>query len=222
LKRCRVRIYIDVFVMGITLSWGPCLFFCAPILVPYIAATQKGWFKGFRATLTFSLSRIVPYVILSIISATVGQYLIRNFYGSKAGLIIHILASSFVCLLGMIILIGKSPHLHICQSLSKHIHLEGTKGMILLGFLVGISPCIPLFGVLTYIAFASKNFLDGILLGLIFGAGTLISPLILFGSLAGGIPLFLLKKPLIYKTFRYICGLMLVYLGIGMMVKIFL
>ncbi len=216
-----MKVYIDVFIMGFALSWGPCLFFCAPILIPYIAATQKGWLEGLKATLAFSISRIVPYVILSLISATLGQYLIRIFYGSKAGLIIHILASTFILSLGMIILIGKSPHLHICQSLSKYIHLEGTKGMILLGFLVGITPCMPLFGVLTYIAFTSKNFLDGILLGLTFGAGTLISPLILFGSLAGGASSFLVKKPLIYKAFRCICGLILIYLGIGMMIKIF-
>ncbi|GAG71639.1 unnamed protein product, partial [marine sediment metagenome] len=38
-----MKIYVDVFIMGVATSWGACLFFCAPILIPYIAATQKGW-----------------------------------------------------------------------------------------------------------------------------------------------------------------------------------
>ena len=215
-----VKIYIDVFIAGITLGWGPCLYFCAPILLPYIAATQKGWIGGFKATLAFSLSRIVPYIILSLLSATLGQYIVRSFYGSRAGLIIYISAGAFILLLGVIILIGRSPHLHICQSLSKHIGSEGIKGMILLGMVVGILPCMPLLGVLTYIALTSRNLLDGIFLGLSFGAGTLISPLILFGPIAGGASSLLFKKPLVYKIFSRVCGLLLIYLGIGMIIKI--
>ena len=217
-----MKVYINVFVMGIAMGWGPCLSFCAPVLLPYIAATQKGWLEGLKATLAFSISRIVPYAILGSISAALGQYLVRNFYESKAVLIIQILAAGFILLAGLVILIGKSPHLRICQALSKHIGQEGVKGMILLGLLIGILPCMPLLGLLTYITFTSESFLHGMSLGLTFGVGTLISPLILFGTLAGGVSSALFKKPLIYKIFTRACGLILLYLGVGMMIRIFI
>jgi sulfite exporter TauE/SafE len=216
-----VKVYINVFIMGLTMGWGPCLAFCVPVLLPYIAATQKGWLEGLKATLAFSASRIVPYAILGSISAALGQYLIGNFYQSRAVSIIQISAAGFILLVGLVVLVGKSPHLRICRTLSQHIGGESVKGMILLGFLIGILPCIPLVGLLTYIAFISENFLQGIFLGLTFGAGTIISPLILFGPLAGGVSSVLFKRPLIYKIFTRACGLILIYLGSGMMIRIF-
>lgn len=92
--------------------------------------------------------------------------------------------------------------------------------MVLLGIMIGLAPCLPLFGVLTYIAFNSQNFLHGAFLGLTFGMGALISPLILIGPLAGGTATLLLKKPLVYKIFGYLCGLILIYLGIGMVIRV--
>lgn len=215
-----MKIYIDLFVTGVALSWGPCLSFCAPILVPYIAGTQKNWLSGLKVSLAFSLARVISYTTLSLISATLGQYLIRGFYQTRGGSIIYLAAGVFVALLGIIIVIGKSPHLHFCAALKRIGSKAGIKEMILLGIIVGFAPCLPLFGVLTYIAFNSENFLHGAFLGLAFGMGTLISPLILIGPLAGGIPMFLLKKPLVYKIFGYICGLILIYLGIGMAIRV--
>ena len=91
--------------------------------------------------------------------------------------------------------------------------------MALLGLMVGFAPCLPLIGLLTYIAFNARNALDGVFLGLSFGAGTLISPLILFGCLAAGIPILLVKRPLVYKLFIRGCGLVLMYVGIGMIIR---
>ena len=215
-----MKVYIDLFITGVALSWGPCLSFCAPILVPYIAGTQKGWLNGLKVSLAFSLARVISYVSLSLISAIIGQYLIRRFYQTRAGSIIYLAAGVFVALLGIIIVIGKSPHLHFCAPLKKIGSRSGIKEMALLGIMVGLAPCLPLFGVLTYIAFNSQNFLHGAFLGLAFGLGTLISPLILIGPLAGGISMFLLKKPLVYKIFSYLCGLILIYLGIGMAIRV--
>lgn len=208
-----------MFITGVALSWGPCLSFCAPILLPYIAATQKGWLGGLKISLTFSLARIVPYVILSLISATLGQFLIRRFYESQQGLVIYIVVGVFISLLGIIIVIGRSAHLHFCLPFKKIDSETGVKEMILLGLMVGFAPCLPLLGVLAYIAFNSQNFLQGVFLGLTFGAGTLISPLILFGLLTGETARLLLKRPLVYKIFSRICGLILMYLGISMVIR---
>ncbi len=213
-----MKLYIDVFILGATLSWGPCLSFCAPILLPYIGATQKGWLAGLKVSLAFSLARIVPYVILSLVSATLGQYLIQRFYQADAGSIIYTAAGAFIAFLGIIILLGKSAHLHICPPVKK-IGAQGVQEMIVLGLLVGFAPCLPLIGLLTYIAFNVPNFLQGMLLGLTFGVGTLISPLVLCAPLVGAGANLLLKKPLLYKIFSRLCGLILLYFGIGMILR---
>ena len=214
-----MRIYIDLFIMGAALSWGPCFSFCAPLTLPFIAATQKGWREGLKLSLAFSLARIIPYVVLSLISASFGQYLIAKFYEGQAKPIIYIVVGAFISLLGIIILIGKSPYLHLCAPFKKEGR-SGAKEMIVLGLLVGFAPCLPLLGVLAYVALGARNLLQGALLGLTFGVGTLISPLILCGSLAGGLSLILLKKPLVYKIFSRACGLILMYFGIEMIIRV--
>jgi sulfite exporter TauE/SafE len=213
-----LKIYVDLFLTGIALGSGPCLYFCAPILLPYIAATQKGWLEGLKITLAFSFARVVSYVSLSLISATIGQYLIRRFYETQAGTIIYLTVGVFISLLGILIVIGKSLHLHFCPPF-KGTAYEGIKEMILLGLVVGFAPCLPLFGVLTYIAFHSQNFLHGALLGLSFGVGTIVSPLILLGSMAGGTATLLLKKEFVHKIFSRLCGLALLYLGVSMIIR---
>ncbi|TRZ49380.1 MAG: sulfite exporter TauE/SafE family protein [Dehalococcoidia bacterium] len=213
-----MKIYIDVFILGLTLSWGPCLWFCAPIILPYISATQKGWRKGLKLSLTFSLARIGPYVILSSLAAGLSSYLINRFYQTQAGLTSYIIAAVFILLLGIFIVIGeKMPCKHVRGFIGKSP--QGIREMALLGFLVGFAPCLPLLGVLAYIAFHAQGFAQGALLGLAFGAGTLLSPLILFGSLAGAISPVLLKKPIVYNIFSRLCGLILMYFGIGMIIK---
>jgi sulfite exporter TauE/SafE len=215
-----LKIYIDLFITGVALSWGPCLCFCAPILLPYIAGTQKGWAGGLKISLAFSLARIVPYVILSLISATLGQYLITRFYDTQGGMIIHMAAGILIVFLGIVVVIGKSGHLHFCASLKRINSSSSIKEMMLLGMIVGFAPCLPLFGVLAYIAFNAQNFLHGAMLGLTFGLGTVVSPLILIGPLVGEIPALLLKRPLVYKIFSRLCGLILMYLGIEMLARV--
>jgi len=216
-----LKLYIDVFVMGLFTSWGACVGFCAPILIPYIAATQKGWLPAFKISVAFSLARIISYVILSLVSATLGQYLIRNFYEGGRGLIIYIAAGSFVVLLGILIFIGKRGFCLPFKKIDKNESAKkgGVKEMMCLGFMIGFAPCLPLLGLLTYIAFNAENVLHGAFLGLSFGAGTFISPLILLGPLAGAGAAALFKKPLVYKIFRCICGLILIYFGTGMIIR---
>lgn len=214
-----MKICIDLFLTGLALGWGPCLSFCAPILVPYIAGTQKNWLAGLKISLTFSLARIIPYVVLSLISAKLGQYLVRRFYQTQAGSIIYSAAAVFVLLLGVIVVLGKSGHLPFCGAF-KRLNLQGGIGeMILFGIVVGFAPCLPLFGVLTYIAFNAQNLLHGAILGLVFGIGTLISPLILLGPAAGGIAQFLQYRPLVYKILSRACGAILIYIAVGMLIR---
>jgi len=210
-----LKIYINLFLTGLALGWGPCLSFCAPILAPYIAGSQNNWLGGLKLSLAFSVARIAPYVILSLVSASVGQYLVSRFYQTQAATAINGVAGLFICLLGVIVLLGRAGHFSFCKA-GKKIGGQGLKEMILLGTLVGFAPCAPLLGVLTYIAFNAGNLLQAATFGLVFGLGTIISPVILLGLAAGAIPQFLIRRPNLYKIFTWACGIILIYLGVTM------
>ncbi|MBN3038208.1 MAG: sulfite exporter TauE/SafE family protein [Candidatus Omnitrophica bacterium] len=216
-----MKIYFDLFITGVALSWGPCLSFCAPVLLPYIAGTQKGWLGGLKATVVFSLARIIPYIILSVISVSIGQYLIKRFYQTQESLIIQLCTSVFIVFLGLMIIIGRAPHFNFCAAFLKKFNSgNGLWQMAVLGFLIGSAPCVPLFGVLLYITFNAQSLSQGALFGLVFGIGTLVSPLMLIGPLAAGLPQILKDRPAVYMMFSRICGLILMYLGINMLIAV--
>ena len=216
-----MKLYLDLFVTGVAISWGACFLFCAPAVFPFIIGTQKNWFGGLKVALTFSVARILPYVILSVASAGIGQYLVSRFYQTQSSLFIHIATGSFVFILGIIVLLGKTGHVHFCSGLIKKMGSEkGIWPMIALGLLVGFAPCAPLFAVLTYIAFNAQNLIHGALLGLVFGIGTLISPLVLIAPLMGNITELMQKKPWMQIVISRLSGVMLLYLGVNMLIRV--
>ncbi|MDI6839712.1 MAG: sulfite exporter TauE/SafE family protein [bacterium] len=205
--------------MGITLGWGPCLSFCSPILVSYIAGTQRGWLSGLWNILVFSFVRVSAYIILAGIAASIGQLVVRNYYESAFGRLLYPIVGIVIVILGILIILNKSPNFQFCSKFIKNTLQNNLKGVIILGLLIGFSPCIPLFGVLTYIAFEAKTLLQAIFYGSCFGAGTILTPLIPIGILAGGIPSIILRKPKVLDIFIRICGAILVYFGIKLIIR---
>lgn len=84
---------------------------------------------------------------------------------------------------------------------------------VTLGLVMGALPCAPLLAVLSYIGLVSSGWQQCIFYSLIFGLGTLISPLILLALGAGLIPRMLFSRPGIYRAFRFVCGLIIVLFG---------
>ncbi|MDD5154892.1 MAG: hypothetical protein PHF11_00175, partial [Candidatus Omnitrophica bacterium] len=63
----------------------------------------------------------------------------------------------------------------------------------------------------------SKTWAQALVYCLAFGLGTVISPLLVLAVLSGLIPRFLLKqKEAYYKVVAFICGLIMVFLGINL------
>ena len=97
-----------------------------------------------------------------------------------------------------------------------------TGGLILLGLTVGLLTCLPLLGVLAYIALRATSFWQGALYGFSFGVGQLVSPLILFGVLASSLPAILIKNQRTLSFFRSACGFLLFLAGVQLIAsKIF-
>lgn len=215
-----MRVCTDIFITGVVLGVGPCLYFCAPIIFPLIATTQSGWFKGLRSVILFSLSRIFAYVVLASVATLFGQLIIHRFYGDRLTKNIHFIMGLFILLIGVVLLLGKSPKLKVCQKLCRYTTSQSLKSLVILGLLIGFSPCISMLGVLGYITAVSKDLLYGAFLGLCFGLGTMISPLIPLGILSAGLPRLILRKERFLDIFNRICGLFLIYLGLQLLIGI--
>ena len=120
---------------------------------------------------------------------------------------------------GVLVMLGKEPRFHLCRALSQHTVNDSTKSMALLGFIVGVAPCAPLLGILTYIAFSVQDSLLGAAYAFCFGVGTaIITPIVLLGVLSSVVPRLLFKNPKILDIFRRSCGLLLVFFGARLIV----
>lgn len=203
-----------MFLSGLALGMGPCLFFCFPILIPFVAGTREGWSEGLKATLAFSLSRLSAYVLLGLLTGLTGEFLIEMIGQTEFSFYVWIIGSLFIMLLGVLILLGEGHGIAPCRFLTRYTIEDGLKSLALLGFIVGITPCAPLLGVLTYITLSVENPLVGAYYALSFGLGASITtPLVLVGVVAGGAPTLIFKTPRIHQLFKRSCGLILIILG---------
>lgn len=208
---------VELFIIGITVSFGPCLAFCSPVILPYIAATRRGWREGLAAILTFSFVRLTAYILLGLLAGMLGELLTRGLHQFEY--LIFFTGGLFISLLGLLIIFGRDYHHHLCQVLRSYAVDNKIKGPIMLGLIVGILPCLPLLGVLAYITLEAQNLWQGAFYGLAFGMGKLISPLIPLSILASALPAGLIKNPRIYGFFSRLCGFILFLIGVNLVVS---
>lgn len=210
-----------LFLTGLALGASQCTLTCGPVLGLYVAGTSNGWRDGLKSTITFSLSRLFCYLLLGFIAGLSSMFITDILSGHNFSFYIWILTGSFISLLGTLIILGKEPHLKLCHLLKRHIVNDGTRSMALLGFIIGITPCAPLLGVLTYIALTAKGPLLGAFYSLCFGIGpAVVTPIVIMGVLAGVVPGAIFKTPRIYQFFRRMCGLLLLVYGIRLIIQV--
>ena len=202
-------------IQGFVIGAGPCLFICAPILLPYVAGTRRTWQEGLRAALIFGFTRLLVYSFLGGIVGYVGYYIFKHiFYNRVWGKYLWVAGGLFIILLGILIILGKWIRNPVCRFLQKQALEDSTKSMIFLGVVIGVSPCLPLLAVLTEIMFLAKDFFQGFAYGFAFGVGTVISPLLLLSALIPFISSTLFRSEWSFRIFNFLCGVLLVLVGV--------
>ena len=195
------------FVQGILIGSGPCFLTCAPLVLPLIAGTKRGWRDGLAAVLVFGLARVSVYTILAGLAGYLGADLFPMFYSQTWALIIRLTAALFIILIGGLMIAGRQFANPLCVFPQRQTLKHKYKSLIVLGLIVALAPCLPLIAVLTEIMFAAEKFYQGWLYGLSFGLGTLISPLLVLGAF---MPDLAVKFPRV----NVICGLLLIAAGL--------
>lgn len=127
---------------------------------------------------------------------------------------IFIAGGSLILLLGILVFFSQIAHTP-CKSLSRHILQQDKKAVVLMGFFMGIVPCVPLLAVLSYIGLLARSWPESLLYGASFGLGTFFSPLVILIALSGFIPRISGSTNGFYpRIFNMICGLVMMFFGV--------
>jgi len=203
-----IKTAVGVFILGLTFGSGLCIASCGPILISYIAGAKKDILKSFIAYSLFSLARVSVYIVLSLLLFFLGRFIVGNFMSSFSKYIL-ILGGAFIVLVGILTALGKSWK---CDK----------QNIVIMGVVIGMLPCAPLIATLSYITLISKTWAHSLLYSVSFGLGTFLSPLIVLVVLTGFIPEFMKnRQDLIGRIFGYICGFIIIFLGVQMIGKAF-
>jgi sulfite exporter TauE/SafE len=200
---------------GFGMGWGPCLASCGPILLPYIAVTKGGWRVGLSMSAMFSLGRLLGLAILGGLASVAFASINRFFPPHRSGYL-YLAMAILTVLLGVLIVLGKGFELPLHRTFRKHVVDGGNGSMLGLGFLIGISPCVPLVAILTYIACTVTNVFQGVAYALCFGTGTIV-PVMVLGPLVGFLPKKVFKSPRHLRVFRIVCGGILILFGLQLL-----
>ena len=174
---------LELFTAGMILSYGPCLAHCSGVMIPYIAASGRGWKSGFADMLVFLLIRSAVYAVLGLLAGTAGRAVSTMLHDRQRLL----LFSVGLCIIGFgaAVMLGRDPSSRMCRRLHGTEGASGRFSLIILSITLSAVPCASLLAVLAYISLQAETPLTGLLFGLSFGAGKLVSPLIPLGAAAG-------------------------------------
>ena len=206
-----------LFILGITVSFGTCIAHCSLVILPYIAATTQSWKGGLKAILTFSVARLAIYGALGLLAGLLGRTIVERLLQFE--LQIMVVGGVIIASLGLYIFLRKNETSHCRVATCGSAHRAGIRGPALLGLFAGVLPCLPLLGVLTFTALHAQDVWQGAFYGLAFGAGKLFSPLIVLGILAGSAPAFLSRYGRAFSYFTRLCGVVLIFIGISLIVS---
>ncbi len=225
--------FLQIFFAGIILANGPCLFICIPVVIPsiggfsWLETESSGWKMGLKFVLIFSFFRLTAYSLLGFLSVVFYQFVFGVI--APRGLHLQLILGFFIVGLGLVYCLNNlfrksrvgNPIYSFCSLACQKLNKKTLWGMALLGLLIGFSPCPPLLAVLTYIAASAPNPLWGLFAGLIFGLGTIITPLIPLGVFAGFFVDKVRKNPKIHLWVKLMSGIILIYFGAKLIIDLF-
>jgi len=207
-----------LFLSGLILGSGPCVGFCAPILTGFIAAYKQSLGKALISYLYFSAGKLASYIVLGALCGMFSEILKSNLFFSYLN-IVNIILGFFVLIIGVLTIIAQEPlNNKYCAFFAK----GNLSNVSILGLLAGLSPCLPLLGILNYIVIIARSPFEGMFYALIFGLGTSISPVILLVGLSGKLAGSLSANHRIKAVIKIISSVVLIYLGARIILQKFI
>jgi len=138
-----------ILMSGLLLGLGvgtSCMVFCTPVLVPHIVADHRGGKRGLFTSIVFSLGRLVAYLTYALALGVAGEILSNGIQSSASPMLIGM--GALMIIYGVSISYGH----HVWPSVASRIccHFRSHNSTIVLGMLMGLTPCLPLTMAMAY------------------------------------------------------------------------
>lgn len=208
---------IQIFAIGFSFGVaGPCFLSCSPALITYSLGTKRKLNEVLSDIFIFLSGRLLAYILLGYLAGLSGVVL-RQFMSSHLASFLKPVSGVISIIWGVFVLISKQSDSFVCRWIQNKI--SNFTSLLLLGFFIGISPCVPLLALLSEIVLISKSSWDGVCYGLFFGLGTFISGLIIIGAMTGilrGLAERIFRSKNSRFIFRIVCALLLILWGLSL------
>ncbi len=211
--------YLGSFAIGLIYGLGVCTASCLPVLAGYVAGIGAGFRKGIRVTLIFNSGRILGYALIGVIIGLLSGLITLVAPGVLSPFQIYssIIFGLITIAIGINILFkARKPHECNIQDTNLTVMEKNRRfgfdfGAFTLGLSRGLILCPPLVSLLLLYALPFSSPVGTMTLAVLFGLGTIISPLLILGGVTGWL---LSKAPLFRKWISIAGAVVLIGLGI--------
>lgn len=194
-----------VFLLGVALGLTACALTCLPFIGSYVFGRAQGFRAGLADAALFLCGRLLAYTALGALAGALGAWFVRGLAAGHGNLALGLAA----LLAAALLVAGGQAGAHgACGRLRA-----GALPPLLLGFALTLIPCAPLATLLAAAA-GGGSAAQGALLGLAFGAGALVTPMLVLIPLTAGVGARLrLEQPWLAGLLRHGAAAVLALLG---------
>ncbi|MBC7130802.1 sulfite exporter TauE/SafE family protein [Candidatus Bathyarchaeota archaeon] len=203
--------YMAALLLGVSYGFTFCTSTCLPYITSYIASVGAGFRRGALITAIYNLGRIGAYAFIGLLALIFRVLITENaliVYQQYAS--IGFGAATAIIGANLFFKQGKTQ----CSCETSALRGLFDAGAFALGFSKGLIVCPPLMALISY-SLASTAPIDSLILALLFGVGTVLSPLLLTAGVAGWL---FNKAPLLSHWIARAGALLLVVLGLSAIV----
>lgn len=212
--------YLASLALGVLYGLTFCTSVCLPYVTSYIAGIGAGFRKGIVVTSIYNSGRVTAYALLGALTGFF-KTLVSDAFFLSFQKYSPIAFGVTIILIGISIFIGKRSSIGTCP-------VENRQGLCIketlrqrfdfrafsMGFTRGLVLCPPLIALLLAALTLSQT--NPIVLAVLFGLGTTISPLLILGGATGWL---LNKAPLFSRWISKIGGGILLLLGLNILLN---
>ena len=210
--------YFGAFTIGLFYGLVVCTSSCLPYLTSYIAGIGAGFRKGVKVTFIFNSGRILAYALIGALIGLFSGLITMAVPNTISPFQVY---ASFVfgivtTAIGTSILLKARKPFECNIKGANMIAAEKTGrfgfdfGAFSLGLTRGLIICPPLITLLVVYALPFSNPVGSMTLAILFGLGTMLSPILVLGGVTGWL---LNKAPLFRKWISIAGGVILIALG---------
>lgn len=207
---------LQLFGVGFTVGLSfQCFFVCAPLILTYVSAVEKDWRNSLWDLALLLGGRLIAYILLGALAGVSGT-LLERFRRSGISNTVNQISAAILITLGASIALGAGFRIKPCADFAQR---KGVKGISLavVGFAIGVSPCLPLLTVMFQIILISKSALAGAVYALCFGLGTSLASFVIIGPAGAALGNFipkLVRSETLRAAARIVCGVLIASFGI--------